>query len=59
MNKTKKTYMFDDDGDKQTLLLTDDQAAVFVWLQDRGYNFSLTNIDVAAPEEINPEDWIK
>ena len=56
MNETKKLYAFDDDGCRQVLLLSDEQAAVIYWLNSIGHNFELTESD-EDPYEITTEEW--
>ena len=41
-----------------TLLLTDEQAAVFKYIEDRGYNIKITKLGAEAPYEIDPEVWL-
>lgn len=53
---TKNVYTFIEEGEvTQTLFLSDEQAAVFNWLKDRGYPFELVKL---APEEITAEQWL-
>ena len=42
-----------------TLLLTDEQAAVFKWFQNQGYDFEFEKIDNEPPDEIDTEELIK
>lgn len=56
----KSLYRFYNDGQYvKTLLLTDDQAAVFYWLEDLEIPIILEPDDVREPEEIKPEDLMK
>ena len=43
----------------QTLLLTDEQAAVFKWFQNQDYDFEFEKIDNEPPDEIDTEELIK
>lgn len=53
---TKNVYTFIEEGEvTQTLFLSDEQAAVFNWLKDRGYPFELVKL---ASEEITAEQWL-
>jgi mannose/fructose/N-acetylgalactosamine-specific phosphotransferase system component IIB len=57
--KSKKVYMFFEDGKlMQTLFLSEEQAAVFKWLKNYGYELDIQQIDEESPEEIIPEKWI-
>ena len=56
--KTKKVYMYIEDTDPvQTLYLTDEQAAVFKWLGERGYDINVKRIDEQPPEEIVADEY--
>ena len=56
----KALYRFYNDGQYvKVLLLTDDQAAVFYWLENLGVPIILEPDDVREPEEIKPEDVMK
>ena len=55
----KSVYTFIEEGEvTQTLFLSDEQAAVFNWLKDKGYPFELVKVDTLAPEEITAEQWL-
>ena len=56
----KDLYRFYNDGQYvKILLLTDDQAAVFYWLENLGVPIILEPNDGREPEEIRPEDLMK
>lgn len=60
MENKKALYRFYNDCSYvKTLLLTDDQAAVFYWLENLGVPIILEPDDVREPEEIRPEDLMK
>ena len=42
-----------------TLLLTDEQAAVFKWFQNQCYDFEFEKIDNEPPHEIDTEELIR
>ncbi len=55
----KKLYAYYEEGRSMgTLLLTDDQAAVFKYIEDRGYDIKITKLDTEAPYEIDPGVWL-
>ena len=55
----KKLYAYyEEDHSMGTLLLTDEQAAVFKYIEDRGYNIKITKLGAEAPYEIDPEVWL-
>jgi len=54
----KKLYLFEEDGEKISILLTEEQAAVIYWLiEDRDYEFKLTKMDDFKPIEITADKW--
>ena len=56
----KTVYLFYEEGTLySTLLLTDEQAAVFKYIESLGYNISLEKVDDSPPYEIDPEEWLK
>lgn len=58
MENEKALYRFYNDCKYvKTLLLTDDQAAVFYWLENLGVQIIIE--PVREPEEIRPEDLMK
>ena len=58
--KGKILYQFYEEGTlHSTLLLTDDQAAVFKFIESLGYNISLEKADDFPPYEIDPKEWLK
>ena len=60
MENEKALYRFYNDGQYvKILLLTDDQAAVFYWLENLGVTIILEPNDGREPEEIRPEDLMK
>ena len=55
----KRVYTLMEEGEfGGTLLLTDDQAAVFAWLHSRGYEIYIKKMDDSQPESINASDWL-
>ena len=58
-NKSLYRYKEEYYAHYQTLLLTDEQAAVFKWFQNQGYDFEFEKIDNEAPDEIDTEELIK
>jgi hypothetical protein len=57
MNKKRLYVLNTEDGPTGTLFITDDQAAVFRWLADKGYDLRLDQVDEDMPEEISAEYW--
>ena len=56
----KKVYLFYEEGTLySTLLLSDEQAAVFKYIENLGYNISLEKADDSPPYEIDPKEWLK
>jgi hypothetical protein len=56
--KAKKVYMYIEEREPvQTLYLTDEQAAVFKWLGERGYDIDVKRIDEQSPEEIIADEY--
>lgn len=56
--KAKKVYMYIEEREPvQTLYLTDDQAAVFKWIRERGYEVDVKLIDGLPPEEIVSSEY--
>lgn len=54
-NAKKRLYVFEccQDGTRKVLRLTDEQAAVFMWLIDEGFDFSLHLMETMDAEEIS------
>ena len=60
MNEKKLYVLQDDDGETETLLLTDDQAAMFYYLKEKDYicdYVELAPIDCQSPTSISYEDY--
>jgi mannose/fructose/N-acetylgalactosamine-specific phosphotransferase system component IIB len=56
--KTKKVYMYIEEREPvQTLYLTDEQAAVFKWIKEQGYEIDVRRIDGKPPEEIVADEY--
>ena len=56
--KAKRVYMYIEEREPvRTLYLTDEQAAVFKWLGERGYDIDIKRIDEQSPEEIFADDY--
>lgn len=56
--KTKAVYMFIEDGViMSTLYITEEQAAVFKWLRERGHEIDVRRIDEKSPEEIVADEY--
>lgn len=56
--KTKAVYMFIEDGViMSTLYITEEQAAVFKWLGERGHEIDVRRIDEKSPEEIVADEY--
>ena len=58
-NKSLYIYKEEYYAHYQTLLLTDEQAAVFKWFQNEGYGFEFEKIDNEPPGEIDTEELIR
>lgn len=54
-NESLYLYKDGEYGAYQTLLLTDEQASVFKWLENQGYDFVFEKLDNAHQDEINTD----